>query len=322
MAYWTKVVRSFVCFVLVARVGAAAADPAEDRRRADALFAAGRHALTVDNDAKVACQMFADAIRLDPTAVGTMLNLGLCSRRQGKDASALVWFRKALDGATEGPEYKDYRAAAETAMRELVPRVPTLRLEVPTSAGTEVEIDGTRIAPTAYGQLEVDAGEHTIRASAPGKEPTTQKVTARTGEKLTLVTIELRDRKPKVRALATVDRRGPRVRWAWISGGASVVLYSVSLGYGVHLRREQVRALDDRDAALMAGDADGAARAVARHDAAQRRVTYYDTGLFVGATLALAAGVAIYLTAPSSTETRVVPAVGADQVGAVVMGAF
>src|SRR3954471_24423933 len=93
--------------VVCAVAGLASADTPQ--QQADKLFAEGRELLTVKNDAKGACEKFEAAIQLDPTATGTMLNLGLCYETLGKYAKSLYWFRKAQAAAAEArlAEYKD-----------------------------------------------------------------------------------------------------------------------------------------------------------------------------------------------------------------------
>src|SRR5882724_8619438 len=92
--------------------GVARADGPDDQRkadqkRADALFAEGRKLIDAHDDVG-ACEKFNEAIKLDPDAAGTMLNLGLCNEHLKKFASALYWFRKAQARAheTQLPEYE------------------------------------------------------------------------------------------------------------------------------------------------------------------------------------------------------------------------
>ncbi|HEX5064091.1 MAG TPA: hypothetical protein VFV99_32165, partial [Kofleriaceae bacterium] len=85
-------------------VGTAAADDGK-QKRADELFEQGRKALAEAGDDKTkiatACEKFDEAIKLDPEAPGTMLNLGLCNEKLDKYKTALYWFRKAQARASE-----------------------------------------------------------------------------------------------------------------------------------------------------------------------------------------------------------------------------
>src|SRR6478736_4072635 len=93
------------------------AAPGSQQEKADALFEEGRKLLG-ENDATGACEKFNQAIQLDPTAAGTMLNLGLCNQNLGKFKTALYWFRKAQARATE-TNLPDHEKAARLHTTEL-----------------------------------------------------------------------------------------------------------------------------------------------------------------------------------------------------------
>src|SRR5262245_38878261 len=89
-----------VLLVSCALVGAARADGSGKQKRADELFEEGRKLLNAEDPAG-ACEKFNEAIKLDPDAPGTMLNLGLCNEKLQKYRTALYWFRKAQARAAE-----------------------------------------------------------------------------------------------------------------------------------------------------------------------------------------------------------------------------
>src|SRR5687768_14215385 len=109
-------------------VGSALADDGT-RKRADELFEQGRKELNEagTNPAKnaAACEKFDEAIKLDPEAPGTMLNLGLCNEKLEKYKTALYWFRKAQARASETglPEYEE---AAKEHTGDLAKKVATI----------------------------------------------------------------------------------------------------------------------------------------------------------------------------------------------------
>ncbi len=298
------------------------AGPDEDRRRADELFAEGRQLLLVAKDPQGACKKFEAAIRLDPAATGTLLNLGLCYQDLGRFATSIGWFRKAMASAAEGIAMEAYRDAAQAAILEIAPRVSTLRFQIPGVDDVELRFDGVIVLPTAYGQFDVDAGEHAIEAKARGKRPFVATLQVREAEKLRTVVIELVDL-PAIVAPALVREGGrSRATAAWILGGASLALYAVSIGYGLHLRGVETKALDDRDAAILANDPDAARRATARHDRAERALKYYDTAVVIGATIALGTGILLFVTAPKARRSTVTPIVASDQIGAIYATSF
>src|SRR5262245_40088011 len=86
--------------VVIAVVSLAAAAHADDHVKATELFEAGRQ-LMANHDPAGACVKFAESIRIEPLAAGTMLNLGLCHQLLGRYKTALYWFRKAQIRASE-----------------------------------------------------------------------------------------------------------------------------------------------------------------------------------------------------------------------------
>src|SRR5262245_44944110 len=91
---------------------------------ADRQFAEGRE-LLAKNDPKAACEKFEAAIKIDPTATGTMLNLGLCYENLKKYATSIFWFRKAQASAAEN-KLAEYEEAAKKYTVNIAPKVPTL----------------------------------------------------------------------------------------------------------------------------------------------------------------------------------------------------
>src|SRR5688572_11134782 len=144
-------------------------------QRADELFEEGRKLLAAagDDKAKVAeaCAKFDEAIKLDPEAPGTMLNLGLCNEKLDKYKTALYWFRKAQARASE-TNLPDFEKAAKDHTADLATKVATIKITftTPPPDGTRVKIDGEEVAPADYLRAEVDAGPHTLVAGAPGKK--------------------------------------------------------------------------------------------------------------------------------------------------------
>lgn len=138
---------------------------------AEGLFREGRGAMGEARTSQ-ACQEFSESQRLNP-ATGTVLNLALCHEMEGKLASAFAEFGDARERARrEGRS--DVEDVAMEHLANLEPQLSKLHLEIPTGAavvGLRVERDGTLVPESLWGRdIPIDAGEHTVRASAPGRK--------------------------------------------------------------------------------------------------------------------------------------------------------
>jgi serine/threonine-protein kinase len=136
------------------------------------LIAAGR--------VNEACPKFAEAQRLYPTA-GTLLNLGDCFERSTPPRTASAWgaFRQAEVAARTNGDAGRQEEAIQRALA-LEPSLSKVTLVVPPPArvqGLEVKWDGQSVGEGMWGTaVPVDAGEHTIEASAPAKRSWTRKL--------------------------------------------------------------------------------------------------------------------------------------------------
>jgi tetratricopeptide (TPR) repeat protein len=275
---------------------------------ADRLFSEGR-ALLAKNDPKGACEKFEAAIKIDPNAAGTMLNLGLCNENLKRYATSIMWFRRAQVRAAENG-LAEYEEAAKKYTVNIAPKVPTLRIEVNGPANAEIRIDGKQVLASTYAQVEVDPGQREITGQAPGKETVTQTIEVKEGVKDTVVKIEiLRD------ASNDNDPGKPRKRLAYIVGAGGLVLYGVTLAQGLYFRniQEEANGKSPRDTAA--------------YDDAEKKLKYMTTSFFIAGTAAVATAVYLYFTAPSKESapmpsTAFSPYVSGDQAGFAVSGSF
>jgi hypothetical protein len=138
---------------------------------AQALMAAGR--------VNEACPKFAEAQRLYPTA-GPLLNLGDCFERSTPPRTASAWgaFKQAEVLARNNGDVGRQGEALQRALA-LDPSLSKVTLVVPPPArvhGLELKWDGQSAGEGMWGTaFPVDAGEHTIEASAPAKRSWTRK---------------------------------------------------------------------------------------------------------------------------------------------------
>ncbi len=299
--------------LLIACALTAVASAETPQQQADKLFAEGRELLMVKKDAKAACEKFEAAISLDATATGTMLNLGLCYETLGKYATSIAWFRKAQSAATEA-KLDEYEAAAKEHTRNIAAKVPSLQITV-SPPEAEVRIDGTKIASTEYGKVEVDPGSHEIVGTTKGKKKVVQAIDVPEGTSKAIAIAFTEDAVP-----VYVDRGKGRRRGAIILGGVGVAALAFSGVYSYAQKQNWKDAGND-----IAGVPSKPQRDKNQDDIATK-VQYIGTGAFIlGCGAIVAAGV-LYFTAPEkekiSDGTAFAPVITGDSFGLAASGSF
>lgn len=136
------------------------------------------------DDYRVACDAFAGSVEADPS-VGAYMNLGLCSEKQGKLASAWSAYSEAANIALKkNPPETERAQTAQADATRLSTKLQKLivTFKGPKPAGAAVTRDGIAV-PNAALEVgtPVDPGEHTIEVTAKGKKPWTSKVTVAAG---------------------------------------------------------------------------------------------------------------------------------------------
>jgi hypothetical protein len=160
----------FVCsaFLAAALSRTARADTAE--QQADRLFREGV-ALAQAGRYRDACPRFLESQRIDP-GIGTEFDLADCYEHVGRLATAYKMFREVA-GIARASGKAEREGLARKRVEALEPRVA--RLTITARGGTSglvVRLDGDVLREADIGQaLAVEAGEHKVEASAPGKEP-------------------------------------------------------------------------------------------------------------------------------------------------------
>ena len=271
--------------------------PTPQQKQSDQLFGEGRE-LIKREDFKGACEKFEQAIALDPTAPGVMLNLGLCNEKLGKLKTSLKWYRDAQIAASSA-HLVDYEEAAKERTAALLPKVPNVKIEIgAVPPDTQIRIDGERIGPPDYGKFDLDPGDHELEATATGKRTFKRSFSIKEGELQVPIAVTFED---TVTTTVTIDEGRTRRIIAYALAGAGVLNMSLSGYLGWKARDDWNGARD------MGGDID---KYRSRQNVA--------TGVFVGGVALVGAGVVLYLTAPKPEErqqTTFAPVIGPDRVG-------
>ena len=145
------------------------ASPPSHEMRAEMLFRSGEKKFDAGQYTE-ACSDFAESLKHGPK-LGTLLNLALCHETVGKIATAWREFTYAAAWAAQNGQ-KDRREFAMQHVAALETRLPRVLLQLPAErAIASVEVDGEPLAEARwYVPLYLDAGEHAVAISAPGKQ--------------------------------------------------------------------------------------------------------------------------------------------------------
>ncbi len=292
-----------------------------------ALVSAGKYA--------DACPKFEESQRLDP-ALGTQFDLADCYEHTGRNGSARRLFIEVADAAKAAGKSERERTSRERA-HALEAIAPRLTITVPASASApearlEVLVDGAPFPSRSWNSAQpLDAGAHTVTASAPGKRPFATTVTLQDG-KAAEVTVPELENEPAT-SIVTVGPEGDKDagagqrRSALIVGVVGVVGLAVGAGAGIFSIVKHGQAKDICPTFSSCPDAGGRTKWNTATDAG----TVSTVGFVAGGAILTAAAI-LYFTAakdrsPSSTTATsgnagwwLSPSVGLDSAGLVAGG--
>lgn len=297
----------------------AAAAQATDRVLAEAMFREGRE-LMEQNKVSEACAKFAESYRLD-RALGTLVNLALCHEKDGKIGTAWAEF---TDAAAEAAAQKDDRETfARKHVAALEAELPRLRLVVAPAtaalAGVEIQLDGHSLGKAAWAfPLPIDPGEHTLSASAEGKQPFSMRVNVPKGLGLTDANVPALEDAPKPVVVESppIDAPPPsstQRTLGFIVGGVGAAGLLVGAGFGFSAISLKGDRNDRCNAQGTLCDAEGIDKDKQARDAA----TISTIGFIAGGAL-LAGGAVLVFTAPKHKKVSV----GFSPTSIVLGGAF
>ncbi|MCA9600268.1 MAG: tetratricopeptide repeat protein [Myxococcales bacterium] len=339
--------RTSFSVLLLAAVGSVSTlARANDPVAAQALFDEGKR-LVAAGDYDKACPKLKESQRLDP-AGGTLLHLANCYELAGKTASAWAAYNEALSWARKDKR-KDREKAALARVGELEKKLSRVEVRVSSAArvdGLSVSRDGETLSPSQLGvAIPVDPGNHVIRAEAPGKQPWEQTIAVSKPGTSSVEVPALKDEAaepavapapteapesapvqqpaaepapaPSSSADASADTSGMsgQKKIALVVGAVGVVGVGVGSYFGLRSMAKKSDADDHCDGS--------ACRDQAGVDLRQDAIDAgnISTIAFAVGGVGVAAGIALWLTAPSSeSAVRVHPAVASDFGGVGVSG--
>lgn len=304
--------------------GTAVADPADDARKA---FERGRAALQTGSYEQ-ACTAFTESYELDPQPE-TRFNIALCSEQLNKLATALHHYQELAKS-----ESGSRRAKAAQAAEALSKRVPRLRIELGNKdkvvpAGFVVTLDGERV--TNFKDTPMDMGEHTVMAAASGHQNWQGVAEAQWEREVVVVSITLVPGKPGPDILTLKARLPAHTKPSTdpdtivepvptttrpVSSIRRPIGIALTLGGGAALAGALVAGLaaqgkysDAKEAcggATQCGDPMAFARGQALVDQARTRGNIA-TALTIGGGAFVAAGLVLWLTAPTEERIAITP---------------
>lgn len=164
-----------VGMLLCAAHGIAAAQGALDKAAADALFAEGKRLIN-KGDVAAACEKFEASLERF-VQLGAQLALASCYEKLDRTASAYAQYRTAANAAAKLRDGRQRFANEHAAALE--PRLSRLAIIViaDRAEGLSVQCDDKDVPLAQLGvPVPVDQGEHTVKATAPGRKPWSIKI--------------------------------------------------------------------------------------------------------------------------------------------------
>lgn len=323
-----KLVPALLAGALLVGSGTTTREAHADAKTADKAFRKGKKLLAQKNYDE-ACAAFEESFREDP-AIGAQLNVARCFEEWGKLATAYDAYQEAqqLAKATKderAPQIKELLGKLEKQVPSIVVSLPKGRLP---PAGLAVTLDGADFSTEKLGKpVRLDPGEHVIITRAAEGEPQTTKIEAELGKRLP---VELPidalsataspdgkpapDDKPKLDLTkataphAGASGRGRRIA-ALTIGGAGVVGLGLATYLALDARGDYNDAFDSGCDAMSKACSPEAFKTTG--DArSQANIATLIGGFALGA---VAAGVVLYVTAPSGGHQERAGSEGAEQ---------
>lgn len=198
---------------------------------AERLFRAGEKKFDAGQYAE-ACGDFAGSLRFGPK-LGALLNLALCHETIGKLATAWREYQYSAAWAAQNGQRERHDFAMQHA-QALEPKLPRVLFQLPSDQAIDsVEIDGEPLPDVRwYLPVFLDAGEHAVAVTAPGKqrETVTFRVSDSPTEQVVMVS-SLIDEVPRALPGPSDPHRARRITgYAMLGAGAVAAAVGVTFG--------------------------------------------------------------------------------------------
>lgn len=261
-----------------------------------------------------ACPKLEESVKLVPVAVGARLALGECEEGRGRLATALTVYREAQPLAAAAGQ-ADREALAKSRIASLLTRVATVEIAIPPAeAGLDslaVELDGKKlVADERKAPIPVNSGKHAVRASAVGRTTFDKAIDIKDGDKVKVdVTLPLPGAAPSgtspdvsASPSATAPSGGTSpLRIAGIVGG---VLGIGALAAGGAMGAVAIGKKNDSTTNECPADGKGCTGKAASLRLEAIDAANASTGLFIAGGVLLAAGVVLFVVAPSRSLAK------------------
>jgi hypothetical protein len=288
---------------------------ADDIKTADEKFEAARK-LEADGDHAGACKLFSESLALNPNAIGTILNVGLCAEHEGRIATAVRYFSDARDRARE-QNLAPQLGAAEEHLAQLTPRAPHLAIAFSESYSDGKLLVANKIVSVVNASdVLVDPGEVSVVLSAPGRVPYSTTIQIAEGEHKALAIPELGYPVTTCTACRIVGK-------SLVGVGAAALVAGVIIGWKSH---------SDWNHDVASCMPDGTGTYVCGQDAFDKVNSDLSLGntasvLGIAGGVLLVGGAALWYFTPEHAEqpdahVSFVPVVTPDQAGLAAIGRF
>ena len=289
---------------------------ADDAKTADEKFEAASK-LRDAGKANEACTLFEESLKLNPNAIGTILNVARCAEEEGKVATAIRYFSDARDRARE-QSLAPQLAAAEEHLTKLIPRQSHLAITFAETypADAKLVVAARVVDFSAANDIVVDPGPTEVVVSAPGRVPYSSTVQVPESQHKTLAVPKLGYPVTSCSSCRTIGKVGVAI-------GAAAVATSVLLGFKSHG--------DWSDATKMANGCVGAGTLVCPQtqvDKVNDARTLGNIGTAVGIAGGVIAigGAALWYFSPHAVDSgermAIVPVVTPTEAGFAALGHF